>query len=225
MNDPQVVVFDLDGTLVRGDSVAALLRTQIRASGWRRLLVTPLLPLLPLMRWSWAVPYLSRMFALVAFGGMSEQAWRACISKRVNAMASSRSRWVIEPVLTRLRGHLKAGDRVLVVTGAYQHMAEAIVRDVLQVQGVIVLGSVVEWKQGMRLKLHCFGASKLLRLRQAGIEPPLSAAYSDSKHDLPLLRSAHRPYWVGGSSELAHRAASWFENLEWIPDHRHSHHG
>lgn len=217
MSPAQVVAFDLDGTLVRGDCVARLLRASIRSNWLRLSLALPLLPLLPLMRWSFLAAPLARALMWIATVGKPQDAWQAQLDLHVQSMRTERRRWVIAAALQQLHQHIERGDRVLVVTGAFQSLAEAIVSEVLDVHGVEVIGSTVRWQGGaLRCVHHCFGRRKLDRLCAHGIDLPLAGAYSDSEHDFPLLRSARTQFWVGRSEHLWRRARSRLPALQWI---------
>ena len=212
-----VVAFDLDGTLIRGDCVGRLLARLIKRSWWRRLLALPLLPLLPLMRWSTPATRISRLFLWVASVGRRSDQWRFDERQHVAMMLQDRPRWVIAPALQRMQMHLQRGDRVIVITGAFESLARLIVLEVLQLDSVEVLGSRGRWRHAaLHMDVHCFARHKLHRLTAAGVSLPLEAAYSDSLHDLPLLAASRQPVLVGGSSTLAASVRRRLPQLQWI---------
>lgn len=215
----KTVVFDLDGTLVRGDSVGRLIAKQIRASHFRTLLALPLIPVLPLMRWSIGVSALARALSWIAFTGLKRRAFDELLASHVASMAAQRDRFVIKPSIACLNAHLAAGDRVIVVTGAFEELASAIMRQVLQCDGVEVFGSRVDWgRGGVRVREHCFGTSKLRRLQREGVALPLDVAYTDSAHDWPLLGASRQRHWVGGTQTSIDACRRALGDVEWIPD-------
>jgi len=193
-----VVLFDLDGTLVRGDCVARFLRRQLRSSRWRRFAAVPLLPLLPLLG-NWRTAWIPASgFSWLATVGRRDAVLRAQLEAYVAELAADPRRWLISAALLRLRAHCEAGDPVTIITGAYEPLAASLWRALApEFADLPVLGSRIRrFAGGQVAALHCVGERKLRRLAEAGIRPPFAAMYSDSRSDLPVLRLAHRAVLV-----------------------------
>ena len=159
------------------------------------------------------------MFLWVASVGRHADQWQLDEHQHVAAMRADRKRWVIEAAVARLREHLQQGDRVIVVTGAFESLARSIVNEVLECDSVEVLGSRGRWlRAALRMDEHCFARQKLRRLAAEGVSLPVDAAYSDSLHDLPLLASARRPCLIGGPASLAAAIRRRLPHLEWITE-------
>jgi phosphatidylglycerophosphatase C len=189
-----LVLFDFDGTLVRGDCVAGFLRQQLRRRPWRHLAALHLLPLLPLLghwRSAWLTASAFSWLLTVGRDDALLQAERAAYVARLGAEPE---RWLIAPAVQRLREHLVRGDEVVIVTGAEQGMAEllwcALAPDLGHLP--IVGSSMRRVLGGYVAQRHNVGQRKLRSLEERGWLPPFAAAYSDSSSDLAMLAEAQR---------------------------------
>jgi phosphatidylglycerophosphatase C len=189
----RVAVFDLDDTLVRGDSFALFTRHLLFRRRWRAALALLSAPLL------WPMLFLSttRRTAIggllwIATAGLSEGEFTA-LAKRFAATHADRR---IPHALDRLHHHIDTGDRVLIATACADPLATAICAE-LDLPGVeIVAARLRRGRTGMRPVLGCRGAEKVQRLRAAGVTLPVDYAYTDSAVDLPLLQVATHRYLV-----------------------------
>lgn len=187
-----VVLFDFDGTLVRGDSVSHYLRRHLLARGAiRRAFALLALPLFgPSFGW-WRSAWIGAGF----------YAWLGTVGRSDMQLAVERDLWLqrgvarrdtllIEPALQRLREHLALGQRVIIVTGADVGLARSLWLALGGPQ-VEFVGSSTRRGFGGRVPVeHCVGPRKLAALARIGVRPPFAAMYSDSAMDLPLLRAA-----------------------------------
>jgi phosphatidylglycerophosphatase C len=201
-----VAVFDLDGTLLRGDGSARLVRGLILRDWYRAAAALAFAPVLAAM---FFLP-IARRYALTAViwlatVGMAPERFRAVVDEFAAGHAAQANQ--IPVVLDRLRAHLGAGDRVVIATGALEPLATAICR-ALGLQPVEVFGARLRhgrnfvWPSracGMWSALPAatgpasYGIEKVRRLTEAGITLPVAYAYTDSAADLPLLLAAtHR---------------------------------
>lgn len=202
-----LAVFDLDGTLLRGDSFLPFLIT----FAYRRRRVWPLvvLPFVVLL-------YVCRLFSdrrakerlLVAFfrgeqrTAVAEHAQWFC-----DHWAKSRLR---TEVVARLREHQAAGHRVVLVSASPDVYVPAIGR-MLGITEAVSTRVAVEGDRydGLILGDNCKGPHKVEMLRAylgRDAAPPGSASYGDSKSDLPILEWAQHGYFVKGG-ELIDLAA------------------
>jgi phosphatidylglycerophosphatase C len=211
-----VVLFDFDGTLVRGDSVSHYLRRHLLAQGRvRRVAALLALPLLaPLFLW-WRSAWLAAGFYgwLGTVGrddawlGRARDAWLA-------GSVAVRQKILIEPALRRLQSHLARGERVVVVTGAEAGLARALWA-ALGGPEVEFVGSSVRRGFGGHLPVeHCVGPRKLAALARLGLRPPFAAMYSDSARDLPLLRLARQAVMVEPNEANLRRVRRELPNVE-----------
>lgn len=191
------VLFDFDGTLVRGDCAAALLRGRLNSHPLRRLAAGLSFPFLaPGFAW-WRSAWLPASFyTWLATVGSTQETLAESREDFLRDCAARRDELLIAPAVRRLRAHLDAGDPVVIVTGAEKNLA----RDLWQALGqpdVPVVGSTVKPAFGGYIGVeHTIGPRKLAALAREGIHPPYAAVYSDSSWDLPLLCETARPVLV-----------------------------
>ena len=194
---PATVLFDFDGTLVRGDCAAAWLRDLLRSHPLRRLLAGVSFPFLaPGFAW-WRSAWLPASFyTWLATVGRTDEALAEAREDFLRACAARREQLLITPAVVRLHAHLAAGERVVIVTGAERQLARDLWRALGQ-PDVPVVGSSVKPAFGGWIGVeHTVGPRKLAALAREGIRPPFAAVYSDSARDLPLLCETARPVLV-----------------------------
>jgi phosphatidylglycerophosphatase C len=198
-----VAVFDLDGTLLRGDTTAEFIRGLILRSPARTaaaLLIAPLL-------WPFFFMPFTRRNAItvllwIATAGLPPHRIEALVQRFTAAHAAEGNQ--IRVVLDRLHAHLAAGDRVIIATGCADWLAIATCRALGLDTVEVVAARLRQGRTFVRPSRECgmwdalptstgvmsFGLEKLRRLAAAGITFPVAYAYTDSATDLPLLLAA-----------------------------------
>lgn len=196
-SDAPLAVFDLDGTLLRGDSFLPFLVSYAR----RRRRFFPLL-LLPLFVAGYACRLLSARVA-------KEQLLIAFFRGRDVECVGEHAKWFTDAwvkkrlrgeLLDRLRGHQEAGHRVILLSASpdlyVSTIGEALgVREVLATPVAVAAGRFDGRISGDNLK----GPAKVEALKRhlgRAEPPPASVAYGDSSSDLPLLRWVETGYLV-----------------------------
>jgi phosphatidylglycerophosphatase C len=194
-------VFDLDGTLLAGDSTGHWLQETLRASPLRFAAGLAVLPaagpllLHPVSRPTGALP----LFWLATLG-LDERALRDSFAAFVTRVQRGQGalRWR-ERGLSTLERHLGLGHRVVVVTGAPVLLARALLDARGLGQRVTVLGTLLRRRaRGWTVHRHCHGAEKCRFLADAGYGSAWGYAYSDSAEDTPILARASQPFLVNG---------------------------
>jgi len=200
----RLVVFDFDGVLVAGDSMASMLRRLIAERGYKRALAILVFPVaMPLLLSDRFKSAGAEIFRRIAFLGFRGPALRERLDAFGRAIASD-ARRVRPRAVAALREHVALGDRVLVATGSEETLVRAVL-DVWQLADVPVLASQIDFEPAVRLLRHCFGAAKCVALADLG-HARWDIAYSDSLADLPLLRAADRAVLVNASPKLVAEA-------------------
>lgn len=219
---PATVLFDFDGTLVRGDCAAAWLRELLRSHPLRRLAAGLSFPFLaPAFGW-WRSAWVPASFYLwLATVGRTDEALAEAREDFLRDCAARRDQLLVAPAVAALHAHLAAGDRVVVVTGSERRLARDLWRALGQPDLTFVGSSVRPGLGGWIGAEHTIGPRKLVALARAGIHPPFTAVYSDSARDLPLLCETARPVLVlpdrRSLQRVQRRLRGAFEVLAWRP--------
>lgn len=196
----QVVVFDLDGTLVAGDSFGAFLRHLITRAPLRCAAAVLTAP-----AWvpAWLAPptrlTAERFLVWLATLGLDEKVFGATARDFAAQHAGPEAGRTAAAALTQVREHLDAGDRVIVATGCAAPLAQEVCA-VIGLDGVEVIASTLtRHRWGLPEAVPARGSGKLRALEAAGIRLPVDHAYSDSFSDLPLLAAARTAHVVDPS--------------------------
>lgn len=215
-----LAVFDMDGTLLDGDSTATWLWERAKQSPLRLLAALAVLPFaLPMV----ALPNTRRtgasMLLWISTVGLTErQLVTSCERFARSFQDGTNSLGWKSQALRVLEDHARAGDRIVVVTAAPTCLAKALL-DTLD-RPVELLGtSLKPVMGGWVADIHCRHQRKCQALAQAGHGAHWAYAYTDSLDDLPLLRAAERPVIVKGGKAAERkllraglrnaRAAAW----------------
>ncbi|MEZ5564742.1 MAG: haloacid dehalogenase-like hydrolase [Gammaproteobacteria bacterium] len=219
-----LVIFDIDGTLVAGASTERRLFAGLLRGGWLR---PPQLLAFLAFSLRHVTDYgrhtMKKNKAYLA--GLNCAAVEQWTSTWVQGAAPY---WWYWPAVQRLRQHQAAGDRVVLMSGTPQFLAEAIAivlagncdsqkfREQLPHR---VTGTRLAAADGIFLRhpplVHPFGETKqqLASAMCAELGIPLQDvyAYADSAYDLPLLRAVGHPVAVRPDKQLrqAASAAGW----------------
>lgn len=196
---PYPAVFDLDGTLLHGDSTSEWMKGRIGQSWLRILMAAVIVPIaLPLAALSQSRKVGASLFLWIASLGLDEAGLRAsfgCFAQRMGSGA--RLTWR-ERGLDELNEHLASGRRVVVATAAPAWLAEPLVARLGS--KIVVVGSTVRPFCGGWVALHhCRNRGKCEALANAGYGERWAFAYSDCADDIPLLAGAIKPYLVNGT--------------------------
>lgn len=214
---PAIVVFDLDGTLVRGDCGDALIRDLIGQHWLRRVGAALAAPI---------------GFPMMAFGptrrrGVSLFLWLGTVGLAPDELARRLDGFLrayrFTPMPFAVAGGelaFERGHRVAVATGALRTLAENLLLR-LGVAGrvTLVASEMQPFAGGQAVTVQCNGAIKLAQLERSGFPPPYLRAYSDSWTDHPLFAAARTPIAVRcPPRDLARLQARFGERLQVLAD-------
>lgn len=197
---PIVAAFDFDATLTHHDSVLPFLR---RVAGTRRL-VTRLLA-----RGHRVLVALFQRDRDRLRGLATDAVFRGATPEVIEAHAAEHARSIVagglrHDTIARLRWHLDAGHRVVIVSASYEHYVR-VVAEQLGVHGVVAtrLETGADGRFTGRLEgANCRAHEKVRRLDIWLAERGLTRseitlwAYGDSAGDRDLLAAADHPVWV-----------------------------
>ena len=197
--EKQIAVFDFDGTLIRGDSVVALLffaRQKGRLS----------LPGLAKAGWYGLLYHLRLTDALTAKGhshaflAQMNEADRQAFLREFAGTLTAR---VYADGWMRIKRHREQGDLVVLCSASCQcymgYVAEALKADALLCTPSAADGTVIG--------PNCRGQEKVRRMHawmdQRGLSHDcIAAAYGDSPGDAPILKTSRHPTLVNAKKKL-----------------------
>jgi phosphatidylglycerophosphatase C len=213
-----VAVFDLDGTLLRGDTTAEFIRGLILRSPPRGAVALISAPVLgPLFFVPFARRYAITALLWIATVGLPPGRFEALMEEFVVEHTAEGSRILV--ALDRLQAHLDAGHRVVIATGCADWLATAVCRALGLDTVEVVAARLQQGRRFVRPSRGCsmwnalpaatgafsYGVEKVRRLTAAGISIPVAYAYTDSVNDLPLLLAATERYVVDPGPRLLRR--------------------
>ncbi len=192
----KLAIFDIDGTLVEGSTERRFWRYLLKRGhqGPRQVVAY-------LVFWLWYLP---------VFGRLTAKKNKAYLYKldtaRVQTLAA---RFVAEeilprlyaPAVQRLQGHLRRGDKVVLLSGTLEPIAQALAKAlcVSHVRATVCRVRDGRYRAGPP-EVHPFGRAKLeiaaQFAAQAGATLSEASAYGDSQHDLDLLQAVGDPVAV-----------------------------
>jgi glycosyltransferase 2 family protein len=198
----RVAVFDVDGTLLRGDCLWLAARRSKGAIGQLLLAAVAVLP--------WLIGWQLRLVSTGRFKQQTIAAFGVCEAAN-RAKAAGHADWLLGALrlqlrpeaLQRLRWHQQRGDRVLLCSASPRLLLQPLA-DWL---GVELLCTELQQHDGRWIpklaSLNCKGPEKVCRLEQhLGPLDGLSIeAYGDSKGDREILQAADFPHYRSFLSE------------------------
>jgi phosphatidylglycerophosphatase C len=186
----RLAVFDLDGTLLAGDSTVAWVRALLSSSWLRCIAAAIALPAWLFLIW---IPSTRKVGASILLWIATVGYDQGAITHSIQTFAKSFEqgdraiRWRSDGLAT-MNSHLATKDRVVVVTAAPEWLAARLLASWTEVRA---LGSrlVRRWG-GWVIDEHCFGEEKCRALQENGYGSAWDVVYTDSYADAPLLAGA-----------------------------------
>jgi HAD superfamily hydrolase (TIGR01490 family) len=205
MSNRQAALFDMDRTLITGDTATLYTRYQrdLGQATWRD---------------TWRVAWwlLQYTVGVIDAERVAERALQSFRGKREDWMIETCETWFKDYVLPQVRSagrdavkrHREAGDFVAIVTGATPYAARPLARE-LGIEHVVCTELEVDAGGCFTGNLHrplCYGAGKIERARlvaeREGFVLEEAIFYSDSITDLPLLERVKTPIAVNPDARL-----------------------
>jgi len=199
----EIVVFDLDGTLLSGDSTKAWLTDKLKSNLLRfiaAIIVSPIA--LPLMKFKKYKSKGTSLYFWIATYGVNEEELEYSFknfSNNIKDITSDSLYW-FEQGITEVKDHLAHGRIVFIATAAPEKLANVLLESInLDVQ---IIGTPLQKKLGGWISgKHCRSEEKVRRLNKLDIKQPWLATYSDDiEDDLPILIGAKLPYLINGDN-------------------------
>ena len=199
----EIVVFDLDGTLLSGDSTKAWLTDKLKSNIFRfiaALIVTPIA--LPLMKFKKYKSKGASLYLWIATYSLNEEELEYSFknfSKNINETTSSSLYWFKQGI-AEVKDHLANGRIVCIATAAPEKLANVLLESInldVRIIGTPLQNKLGGWISG----IHCRSEEKVRRLNKVDIKQPWFATYSDDiDDDLPILMGAKKPYLINSDN-------------------------
>lgn len=216
----EIVVFDLDGTLLSGDSTKAWLMDKLKSNLLRfigALIVTPIA--LPLMKFKKYKSKGASLYLWIATYCLNEEELEysfKIFSNNIKGTTSDSLYW-FEQGITEVKDHLASGRIVFIATAAPEKLANVLLESInLDVQ---IIGTPLQKKLGGWIsRIHCRSEEKVRRLNKLDIKQPWFATYSDDiEDDLPILMGAKLPYLINGdNNKIKNMRINNLKILNWV---------
>lgn len=196
-------VFDLDGTLLSGDSMRVWLREQVHGSPARMGIALILAPVWwPLLLWARTRRYGASLFLWIATVGCNSRSLTQRFgefAQRVHA-GTAQVQWYPD-ALKALEGHLQAGHRVAVVTAVPIPLLEQLLQQ--RYPHVTLIGSSIRrFALGWVGQRYCRGIEKCRLLEENDFGSTWDFAYSDNADDVSLLRAARSGHVINATAAV-----------------------
>ena len=192
----EIVVFDLDGTLLSGDSTKAWLTDKLKSNIFRfiaALIVTPIA--LPLMKFKKYKSKGASLYLWIATYGLNEEKLEYSFknfSKNIKNNSFNSLYW-FEQGINEVKDHLANRRIVFIATAAPEKLANVLLDSInldVRIFGTPLQNKLGGWISG----IHCRSEEKVSRLNKLDIKQPWFATYSDDiEDDLPILMGAKSP--------------------------------
>ncbi|WP_337077936.1 haloacid dehalogenase-like hydrolase [Acinetobacter pittii] len=199
----EIVVFDLDGTLLSGDSTKAWLTDKLKSNIFRfiaALIVTPIA--LPIMKFKKYKSKGASLYLWIATYGLNEEKLEYSFRnfcKNIKNNSFNSLYW-FEQGINEVKDHLANRRIVFIATAAPEKLANVLLDSInldVRIIGTPLQNKLGGWISG----IHCRSEEKVRRLNKLDIKQPWFATYSDDiEDDLPILISAKLPYLINGDN-------------------------
>lgn len=195
----EIVVFDLDGTLLSGDSTKAWLTDKLKSNIFRFIAALIVMPIaLPIMKFKKYKSNGASLYLWIATYGLNEEKLEYSFknfSKNIKNNSFNSLYW-FEQGINEVKDHLANRRIVFIATAAPEKLANVLLDSInldVRIIGTPLQNKLGGWISG----IHCRSEEKVRRLNKLDIKQPWFATYSDDiEDDLPILISAKLPYLI-----------------------------
>jgi phosphatidylglycerophosphatase C len=205
----QFVVFDLDGVLARGDTMASLIQQRLFSHPLRAARgALPAAGWFLLHRFPAARIRLSGALGRIALSGMTAAQYNELARGMGVRLGDDPGRRIAEGVAAITR-HLRDGDEVVVTTGAEHTVARAFLDQVGLRDASLIATTIGFDRKGVRYENHNLGRRKAENLGQRSID----LFYTDSDLDLPVALLSKQTILVNPDSRVTRLFRRHIANL------------
>ncbi len=203
-NDGPVAIFDFDKTLVSIDTGSAFIAALIRRSATRTaaaLLAVPIAGPLFIARGT-RLMGISIFLWIATVGDSRANFDRSCAEFSSTFHAQNPGGRTLAVVLEELREHVRAGHRVVVLSGSLCPLVELIIERLVEGPVEVIASSVRPFGWGLIAHRHCVGEAKVKMALDHGVpDRQWDVGYSDSAADIHVLRRCKRRILINPSEK------------------------
>lgn len=213
----EIIVFDLDGTLLSHDSMRIWITEQLKSHPLRWLCGIMIMPIaLVCMRFKplryWGIS----LFLHIAIYGLNEQQLQEKFKDfalRIKNHSIPDLYWFQDGLLV-LKAHLDAGRSIILVTGCLELLAkELMISMELNVEAV---GTTIKNKGNQwMIESHCINEEKVRRLKLIGIDQWLATYSDDPIQDRPILMKGKYAYLINSDHLHSYHKIKNLNFLQW----------
>lgn len=191
----EITLFDLDGVLTRGDTMASLVSRRLAQRPARLLKAIPFFLLaLAAHPESDLKSAVNRRLVALALDGLSDPEYARLAAETGRNLAAIPG-FLNERMITLCQDAAARG-RAIVVTASERRLARAFLDSVRLHDVELIASELGIHEHALTLATHNVGAAKPARLINAGISLAHSTFYTDSATDIPLATAAAKTYLV-----------------------------
>lgn len=200
----EVVVFDMDGTLLSNDSTKNWILNSLKSNFLRFTGAVFIMPVaLPLMKTKkYKLVGASLFLWMATFGLSNKQLEKSFVafSEEIKKNSINDFHWFNDGI-DELKAHIENGRKVIIVTAAPEFLASILIRSI-GVTAVVIGTPLMKKFGGWVGREHCRHNEKIRRLALLGIKGPWYASYSDDiKDDYPILVNSKNPFLINSEND------------------------
>jgi phosphatidylglycerophosphatase C len=199
-----IAIFDFDKTLVSIDTGSAFISTIIRRSVMRTVAAALAVPIAgPLLLARGTRLMGISIFLWIATVGDSRHNFdRLCNEFGSTFHAENSGGRTFGAVLKALQEHVRAGHRVVVLSGSFCQLVEFIIKRLVDGRVEVIGSSVRAFGRGLIAEHHCVGEAKVRMALDRGVpDRQWDVGYSDSTADIYVLQRCKRRILVNPSEK------------------------
>jgi phosphoserine phosphatase len=211
----EITLFDQDGVLTRGDTMASLVGRRLAQRPSRLLKAVPLFLLtIAAHPESDLKSSMNRRLVALALKGLTDEEYAHLAAETGRNLAAKPG--FANDQMIRLCHDAAAQGRAIVVTASERRLARAFL-DSVGLHGVELIASNLGVRdQALTMATHNVGAAKVARLSDAGIDVADATFYTDSATDIPLAAAAAKTYLVNPGTRSRKRLQAAVSGTETI---------
>ena len=213
-------MFDLDGTLIDGDSTSVWINQTLTKFPIRAAISILTLPIiLPMLAFLKSRHRAASFILWLTTKNMTEDVLLSSFQDFAEKLANGKMKLKWRKAgLTTLRQHQEDGAVIIIVTASPEWLASALFKAIDC--NAVVVGSTLKMSQGAWIgDFHCSHKAKCSRLEELGYGTQWASVYTDSPDDIPLLMQTNKPNVVNcqNKSDLKkfERSVPKYQSIIW----------